>query len=164
MSTTLARSQGTAAMVLKYATIRKEAYDVGLMSYPKHIKNPFFRDFLLVYLCEGYKRSQNMVQVTNSDPTIISLCYPIVKERTKNKMSYFVHIHHDDNEQSVVKFWSELINIDASQIRVYRRPQKITNRKGKLPHGIFTFRVGDTSLRMMIEAWIVSLKKEWSGR
>ena len=151
-------------MVEKYKDARDKAYTDGLSSYTFYLTKSYFRDFLAVYLCEGYKRNRNMVQITNSDPSVIRLCYPFVKNHTNRKLSYFVHIHHDDNEKSVVKFWSELLEIDPSDIRVYLREKKLTTRKGKLPYGIFTFRVGDTYLRCRIEAWINCLKKEWSER
>ena len=151
-------------MQSKYEAMRRDAYTEGETTYRIESKNPNFNDFMVVYICEGYKRNKNMVQVTNSDPAIIQLCHPFVKNKTTNKMSYFVQVHHDDNADEIQKFWADTLNIPRTDIKVHLRAQKKSNRKGKLPHGIFTFRVGDTHLRMNIEAWIYLTKKGWSGR
>lgn len=149
-------------MVEKYQIARLQAWNDGWDSFEKNIKQPYFKDFLIIYLCEGYKRDRNMVQVTNADPSIIQVCYPFVKTWTKNKINYFVQIHHDDDAKEIVNYWSSLLNITPSLIKTHLRAEKKTNRKGKLPHGIFTFRVGDTYLKCKLDAWISRLKEGWS--
>lgn len=156
-----AHIKATEAMVKKYENIRTQAFNEGYESFNEELRQPNFRDFLVVYLCEGYKRNRNMVQVTNSDPVIIGLCYPFIKKWTKNKISCFVQVHHDDDQKEIVKEWGNLLDIDPKQIRVHLRAEKKSNRKGKLPYGIFTFRVGDTYLRAKLEAWISRLKESW---
>ena len=61
-------------MQRKYALRRAAAYLQGRIEFAQLIEEPTFRDFICLYMAEGYKRSRNTVAVCNSDPTIVVLC------------------------------------------------------------------------------------------
>lgn len=154
--------KATAAMQEKYRLIREQAYQDGLSLFESRRDDRRFRDFLVIYLCEGYKRSRNMIGITNGDPAIIDICYPVVKSFLNvSKISFSLQIHHDDNETKIIDFWATRLGVSHSEIKTYLRKEKKTIRKGKLEYGILTFRVGDTKLRAKLQACLDQMKEQW---
>src|ERR1700761_8351348 len=47
--------KGTRAMKRKYRLLREAAYREGVESYPTLVQEPTFRDFVCLYIGEGYK-------------------------------------------------------------------------------------------------------------
>lgn len=64
---------GTRRMQAKYRRLREEAYARGLMEYDELMRLPTFRDFVVLYIAEGYKRDRNRVAVANSDERVIAM-------------------------------------------------------------------------------------------
>ena len=64
---------GNAAMQAKYRRLREEAYADGQRTFAALAEDPLFRDFVTLYIAEGYKRSRNVVSLCNSDPTTMRL-------------------------------------------------------------------------------------------
>jgi excisionase family DNA binding protein len=64
-----ARRKGTRAMQRKYRRMREEAYREGLRTYGALAVDPGFRDFLCLYIAEGYKRNRNGVCTVTVDDT-----------------------------------------------------------------------------------------------
>ena len=54
-----ARRKGNLAMQAKYQLLRRAAYEQGLAEYDQLVSVPTFRDFVVLYIAEGYKRSRN---------------------------------------------------------------------------------------------------------
>ncbi|MHB1568516.1 MAG: hypothetical protein ACYC0H_04865 [Solirubrobacteraceae bacterium] len=65
-----ARRKGNNAMKAKYRRLRDGAYEQGQREYDGLIAVPTFRDFVVLYIAEGYKRDRNTASVSNSDPRI----------------------------------------------------------------------------------------------
>lgn len=147
-----------------WAERRQAAYDQGLKEYPELLKMPFFRDFILLYICEGYKRNRNSVSMVNTDPQIIRRSFNTMKLLTDKKPGFLLQLHLDNDQKESTTFWGNLLNIDPSEIKVFVRKTNMTNRTGRLPNGIFCFRYNDTFFRSRIQAWIDCIKKEWSER
>src|ERR1700704_3667552 len=59
---------GTRSMQAKYRRLREAAYEQGRAEFDELIKQPTFRDFVVLYIAEGYKRSRNTASICNSDP------------------------------------------------------------------------------------------------
>jgi hypothetical protein len=70
----LAQLNGSIAMQAKYRRLREAAYEEGRANFDELARDPSFRDFVCLYLAEGYKRNRNVVSVCNSDPTVVVLC------------------------------------------------------------------------------------------
>lgn len=58
---TAAQRRGTRAMKRKYRLLREAAYREGVEEYPTLAADPTFRDFVCLYIGEGYKRSRHTV-------------------------------------------------------------------------------------------------------
>jgi len=145
------------------AAKRQQFYDIGKAEYSSLSKNKLFRDFIILYICEGYKRNRNSVSVTNSDPILIKVAYDVMRPLTTKHPFFEVQVHLDNNVDDVKKFWGNLLGIDPEIIKVYTRKINMTNRNGRLPNGIFSVKYNDTEFRSKIQSWIDCLKKEWSA-
>ncbi|HEX4625055.1 MAG TPA: hypothetical protein VH231_11415 [Solirubrobacteraceae bacterium] len=58
---------GNAAMQAKYRRLREQAYAEGRRTFAALAEDPLFRDFVTLYIAEGYKRSRNVVSLCNSE-------------------------------------------------------------------------------------------------
>jgi len=64
-----AQRKGTKAIIEKYRKLRKEAYEDAHKKAGKLLSDKFLRDFILIYLTEGFRRNRNVVEVGNSKVT-----------------------------------------------------------------------------------------------
>jgi hypothetical protein len=64
------RRKGTHAMQRKYRLLREAAYREGVETFEELALDPTFRDFVALYLAEGYKRDRNRVSIANSDDRV----------------------------------------------------------------------------------------------
>src|SRR5437588_6757308 len=62
-----ARRKGNRVMQRKYRLLREAAYQEGLESFDELAEDPSFRDFLCMYIAEGYKRRRHSVELCNSE-------------------------------------------------------------------------------------------------
>jgi hypothetical protein len=60
-------------MQARYRKLREDAYAQGLVEYDALIKLPTFRDFVVLYVAEGYERNRNRVSIANSDASIVAM-------------------------------------------------------------------------------------------
>ncbi len=70
----LAQLNGSIAMQEKYRQLREAAYEEGRAMFDELALDASFRDFVCLYIAEGYKRNRNAVSVCNSDPAVVVLC------------------------------------------------------------------------------------------
>jgi hypothetical protein len=54
---------GNKAMQAKYKRLREEAYELGRWEFERLARLPMFRDFVCLYIAEGYKKDRNTVSV-----------------------------------------------------------------------------------------------------
>jgi len=47
-----------------------------------------FRDFICMYIGEGYKRNRNRVSLGNSDPYVVRLAAHFIRRFSRNRVSY----------------------------------------------------------------------------
>lgn len=57
----------------KHQRLRQTAYEQGRLEFAALATDSTFRDFVCMYVGEGYKRSPNVVQICNSDVTVMRL-------------------------------------------------------------------------------------------
>ncbi len=60
----------------RFRALREAAYQRGVGKYDEFASIPGFRDFVILYIAEGYKRSRNQVSICNSDPAVLRLAKP----------------------------------------------------------------------------------------
>jgi predicted DNA-binding transcriptional regulator AlpA len=158
-----ARRKGTRAMQRKYRLLREEAYREGVESYEALCAEPGFRDFVCLYIAEGYKRSPHQVSICNSDPSVMRLSDRWLRRLTRRPVDYGISYHADQDVDELRDFWGGLLGIDPVAIRHHRKSNsnQLTGRVWRSRHGVLTIRTNDTYLRSRLEAWITSLKVEW---
>jgi len=149
----------------KFKKLREEAYELGVKEYPKLMKENDFRDFVMLYLTEGYRRSVNTASVANSNKNLIGLAYKWIKKlaNPERKLSFSIQCHEDNDENNLKIYWSKILKIDKSLIKVTRKSNsgKMSGRNWRSEYGVFTVCCCDTYLRSRIESWMDLLQKEW---
>ena len=118
----------------------------------------------MLYWAEGYKLGNNIVNFSNSDPTLICLmmCYfRNVCKVPESKFRGAIHIHPHLNKEVALRYWSKISGIPLEQ---FHKVQTGVSRasKGKrdtLPLGTFNIVISDTRLKSRIKGWINGSKK-----
>ena len=108
-------------MQAKYRRLREAAYAEGRKSFDELARDPSFRDFVCLYLAEGYKRDRNCVSVCNSDPTVVVLCHAWICRLSTHTPDYSVQYHADQDLEELRGFWSAQLGIRPDQVRMQRK-------------------------------------------
>jgi hypothetical protein len=151
-------------MQRKYRLIREEAYRQGEQEFAElALANPDFRDFVCLYIGEGYKRSRNTVSLANSDPGVIKLANRWMYEFSRRPVGYCVQHHADQNLEALAEFWACQLDLDPSAIAFQRKSnsRQLRYRKWRSKYGVLTVRTNDTAFRARLQGWIDSLKGQW---
>lgn len=69
---------GTAANQAKCAAVRQAAYDAMYSKAREVLQDQEIRDFAVLYLAEGYRKSRNSVSFGNSNPKMIRFAYSTI--------------------------------------------------------------------------------------
>lgn len=163
------RSEGqqrkSEAMKAHYESLRDEAYQEAREQASELLADPFFRDFVAMYIGEGYKKSLNDVAIANSNPPIMLMAQHFLMKLTDNKLLYDIQVHISQDEQELKQFWGDFLTIDPQQITTIRvsTSDQSSGRKFNSEYGVLTIRVGDTYLRARLEAWMEHLRELWGN-
>lgn len=141
---------------------RKIHYDAGKKFY-KEKATPNLKQFIMFYICEGYKRNRNMVSMCNSDPELLKFAWVVLKKFVKKEYHVRVQYHADQNLDEIKMFWAKTLNIDEENIKAIRKSNSgnLEGRAWRCEHGVCSIEIYDTYLRSKIQAWIDCLKEEW---
>jgi hypothetical protein len=158
-----ARRKGTRAMQAKYRRLREEAYEEGRLSFADLATDPTFRDFVCLYIAEGYKRSRNRVSVGNSDAAVVVLADRWIRRFAQNPMRYAVQYHADQDLSELTAFWAHELRIEQGAIALQRKSNSnaLTGRTWRSRYGVLTVSSNDTALRSRLEAWMDCLREAW---
>lgn len=156
---------GNEAMQRKYRLLREEAYAQGRNEFAELAADPTFRDFVCMYIGEGYKRSRNSVSLANSDPTVILLATTWIRRFARTPAKYSVQYHADQDVIELRSFWGDLLGISGGEIRVQRKSNsgQLSSRQWRCRYGVFSVGAHDTLLRARLGAWMDCLFEEWRG-
>ena len=152
------------AMQRKYRLLREKAYEDGRRSFPILLaRDPTFRDFVCMYIGEGYKRSRNHMSLGNSDPAVVLLATRWFKELSRNKLDFSLQYHVDQDPEELQHFWASTLAIDARQVKLQRKSNsgRLAGRTWRSRYGVLTVRACDTLLRARMQAWMECVMKEW---
>jgi len=151
-----ARSQ----MQQKYARLRQEAYEQTDLSL---LEEPLVRDFIVMYLGEGYRRNRNEVQICNSNPLIMGMSFQALRRIGLPKSPTFrLKIYPDMDASKKKRFWGKQVGIKPSQITLTNDKKKEKPSKyRRSEHGILYMRVTDTYLRARLQALMDTVQGEW---
>lgn len=159
----LAQQRGSQAGKEKAALKREAAYEAALLEAPALLQEPKLRDFTVLYLAEGYRRSRHTVSICNSNPHIMVLSHEIMLRFATNPLDYSLQYHMDHDVDELRLFWGAHMNIDGAQIRLMRKSNsgELSGRQWRSEHGVFTIRAADTFFRCKVQAWMDTVSQSW---
>jgi hypothetical protein len=158
-----ARRKGTRAMQRKYRLLREEAYRQGEREFDLLAAEPTFRDFVCLYIAEGYKRRRHTVSICNSDPAMMALADRWMRRLTDKPLLYSIQYHADQDLQELREFWGARVGVDPSEIRLQRKSNsnQMAARSWRSRHGVLAISAYQTTFRARLEAWMDRLRTEW---
>lgn len=155
---------GTKAMQRKYALLRECGYEEGRASFDALAADPTFRDFVCLYIAEGYKRSRNTAAISNSDPLVMSLADRWMRRLTTRTLAYSIQYHADQDLDELRRFWGAALSVDGDRIRLQRKSNsnQLAGRIWRCEHGVLQVAAYDTLLRSRLQAWMDCLRASWA--
>ena len=161
--TTRGQRMGNRGMRKKYRLLREAAYNQGLVEYDDLIKLPTFRDFVVLYIAEGYKRNRNTVSIANSDACVMAMAAGWLRVLTTRKLMYSIQYHADQQLVQLCQYWGDILGIDGSMILLQRKSNsgQLNGRRWRSAYGVLSIRVFDTYLRSRLQAWIDRVRADW---
>jgi excisionase family DNA binding protein len=158
-----ARRKGSIAMQRKYRLLREAAYEEGLAEYEGLAADVTFRDFVCLYIAEGYKRDRNVVSICNSDPSVVKLAARWMGRVARKPPAFWIQFHADQDLSELRSFWARELAIDPGSIRMQRKSNsnQLKGRLWRSRHGVLTVRICDTRFRSRLQAWMDRLHSEW---
>lgn len=160
---THAQRSGTRAMQLKFRGLREAAYREGAETFQRLAADRTFRDFVCLYVAEGYKRSRHTVSICNSDPAVMRIATRWMRSLTEKAPVFSLQYHADQDIDELRRFWGATLHCAPETIRLQRKSNsnRLSGRSWRSRHGVIAVSVYDTLLRARLEAWIDCLKAEW---
>jgi hypothetical protein len=150
-------------MQAKYRRLREEAYAQGRAEFDELVAQPTFRDFVVLYIAEGYKRDRNTLSITNSDPAAIAMSAAWLERLSGRMPSVRIQYHADQDTEALRAFWAAKLRIDSSVIRFYPKSNssQLRTRTWRYAHGVVAVAVHDTLLRARLQAWMDIVFASW---
>jgi transcriptional regulator with XRE-family HTH domain len=154
---------GNPAMQAKYRKLRETAYAEGRSSFQDLAADPLFRDFVALYIAEGFKRNRNVVSMCNSDPAVVRIANGWLRRLSKKRRFYRVQHHADQDLDELRAFWAGQLAADPFAIRFQRKSNsaQLAHRRWRSEYGVLTVGVNDTLLRARLQGWIDCMREQW---
>ena len=158
-----ARLRAARANAERAATLRTHAYIRGLLEYPELSTDPTFRDFVCMYIGEGYRRNRNRVALANSNPIVVKLADRWITRLATNGVDYAFQYHADQDPAELIRYWAGERGGDESPFRAQRKSHRgqLAGRSWRARCGVLTVGTNDTQLRSRLEAWMHCVYGEW---
>jgi hypothetical protein len=155
--------RGNRGMRRKYTELREAAYARGREEFDELAAIPTFRDFVCLYIAEGYKRQRNNVEICNADPRVIALAVRWIRRFARNPVRVRVQYHADQDVDELRRFWSGVVGVTPEEIGLQRKSNsgELRKRVWRSRHGVLAVRTGDTQLRARLQAWMDCLQETW---
>jgi hypothetical protein len=118
-----------------------------LESFAELAADPSFRDFVCLYIAEGYERSRHTASICNSDPAVMKVATQWLRRLTDRPLSYSNQHHADQDVSELCSFWSELLKTDASAMRLHRKSNsgRLQGRRWRSRHGVLAVSTHDNA-------------------
>jgi hypothetical protein len=144
--------------------LRDASYEAGVRSWPILSAEPSFRDFVTLFIAEGYKRTRHVVSVANSDPAVVAVCHRWLSKLSAREPCFSIQYHADQDLDELRAFWGERLGIDGARIAMQRKSNsnQLAGRTWRSEHGVLTVWVNDTLLRSRMQAWMDCLRASWT--
>lgn len=146
-----------------YQQLRDAAYDEGIEEFIHLDRDPMFREFVTLYIAEGYKRSRNSVAICNSDPDVMKFAVSWLDRVASKPLTYSFQHHADQEPRELQEFWGGLLDVDPDLIRFQRKSNsgRLGVRIWRCEHGVLAASVADTYLRARLQAWMDWVQQDW---
>jgi AcrR family transcriptional regulator len=156
-------AMGNKAMQAKYKRLREEAYELGRWEFKRLTCLPTFRDFVCLYIAEGYKKNRNTVSVANSDVAAMRLAVYWLDQFSAKRMIYAIQFHADQRLEALRRYWARELDIPDMEIEFLRKSNsgRLAHRTWRSKHGVLSVKLHDTSLRARLQGWIDCMRGEW---
>lgn len=157
-------SAGAGAMQRKCRLLREAAYREGRESFDVlSAADPTFRDFVCMYIGEGYKRNRNRVAIGNSDPRVLVLATRWLRVLSGKDLRFSIQFHEDQDLRRLSEFWASTLGIEPREIRMQRKSNsgQLGGRHWRSRYGVLTVTTCDTLLRARLQAWMDCVQNEW---
>lgn len=143
---------------------RAAAYEQGGREFSTLLAQPTFRDFVCMYIGEGYKRNRNCVSICNSDPAVMQLGVRWIRRLSERRLTLSFQHHADQDPKEICAFWGALLGAEPAEIKFQRKSNsgKLNGRSWRSRYGVLQARVSDTYLRARLDAWMDCVRAEWS--
>lgn len=160
---TEAQYNGTKRMQAIYTAKREAAYQQGVDEAPTLLQDPTFRDFVVLYMAEGYRRNKNVVSIANSNPAIVGLSYRVLLRFSRKNFRFSIQYHADHDLDELCQYWGNHFGISPEAIKPIRKSNsnQLTGRKFRSVHGVVTVETSDTYLRSRLQAWMDIVQSQW---
>lgn len=142
----------------KWRARREKEYKRGWEEAGSLLQDCKMRDFVCLYVAEGYRRCKNVASVVNTDPAIISLCLPFFKAFSSKTVRFRLWGGIREKKR-LCKFWAEHLGISEDDISFVRKKQ-VSERRAEF--GLMSIGVGDTDFRQRLGGWMDWLKSQWA--
>jgi excisionase family DNA binding protein len=158
-----ARRKGNVAMQRKYRLLREAAYAQGVREYEELAVDPSFRDFVCLYIAEGYKRDRNIVSISNSDPAVVKLATMWMRRLSEKQPVFWIQYHADQDLSRLREFWAGELRVEPGSVRMQRKSNsnQMAGRTWRSRYGVLTARICETRFRSALQAWMDQLRSEW---
>jgi transcriptional regulator with XRE-family HTH domain len=156
-------AMGNEAMQRKYKRLRDEAFELGKWEFRRLERLPTFRDFVCLYIGEGYKRNRNTVQVANSDSAAMRLAVYWLSEFSTKRVQFSIQYHADQRPKTLQQYWSHELGIPDLTLVLLRKSNsgQLAHRTWRSKYGVLSVRIYDTLLRARLQGWIDRMRGEW---
>ena len=158
-----ARRKGNEAIKKKYRLLREKAYSRGLAEYDQLVLLPAFRDFVVLYIAEGYKRSRHTASICNSDPAVVLMAAAWMTKLSGKPYIVSVQHHADQDPAELQRFWGEKLQVPSEDVRLQPKTNsgQLRGRVWRCPYGVASVAIHDTYFRARIGAWMDRIKESW---
>ena len=157
---------GSKAMQAKYAAIRQAAYDAVYSQATELLRDRDLRDFVVLYLAEGYRKDRNSVSFGNSNPRMIQFAHGCMRRLSSNPHFRYSFQYHADQDPSELKqFWAACLGIDPDSIKAIPKTNSghLKGRRFACEYGVFQVQVGDTDFRARLQALMDAVQEQWAS-
>lgn len=121
------------------------------------------RDFVILYLCEGYRKTKNIVQITNSNVNIIKLSAKVMRKLTDKKIEYNLNFYDDHDELELKNYWAKELSIGQDEIKCWIKNGQgnLRGRNNVSKYGTMQIRLCNTLLKSKIDGWMDNIQNKW---
>ena len=130
---------------------------------PELCLEPTFRDFVCMYIGEGYKRNRNVVSLGNSDPRVVRLADQWIRRLSRNRLAYSVQYHADQDPMTCVASGARRLVWIQHQSVSSANPTATDSRPGLggPRYGVLDRVVRRHLLRARLQAWMDRTEEQW---